>query len=382
MFYTRTAGIGGRIRERIEDFQVWEIPKSKSASSGENEYTTFTLEKWNWDSNLALHALARALRVSIKRFGIAGTKDRRAVTRQRISVWNIGEEQLQGVRIRGLTLSDFSKSSERIVLGDLEGNRFIATIRGIELDEDTVKHRLSALAQELSKGIPNLFGPQRFGTSRPVTAPVGRALLKGDFEQACRIYLAEVFDSEKEDALKAREELSRNWGTREGYLNALNTFPERLGFERGMLDHLSKLPTDFAGALRKLPKRLRKMFINAVQAEIWNTAVEKHWGHISQQELPLPGHDTVFDDGNELHREIQRTMEQMGFSLEDFRLPRSPELATTGSAREVLLVPQEMKVVEVTKDEINEGKMKATVEFTLPAGAYATVVLAELMKTE
>ena len=122
------------------------------------------------------------------------------------------------------------------------------------------------------------------------------------------------------------------------------------------------------------------MFINPVQAEIWNTAVEKHWGHISQQELPLPGHDTVFDDSNELHREIQRIMEQMGFSLEDFRLPRSPELATTGGTREVLLMPQEMKDVEVAKDEINDGKLKATVEFTLPAGAYATVVLAELMK--
>ncbi|MFH0830009.1 MAG: tRNA pseudouridine(13) synthase TruD [Candidatus Aenigmatarchaeota archaeon] len=383
MHWTKSEGTGGKIKERIEDFQVWEIPKQKPVSEKpeENEYTLFTLEKWNWDANRALQTLARALRVSIKRLGVAGTKDRRAVTRQRVSVWKIPEEQLSRVSIRGLKLSDFSKSSERIVLGDSEGNRFEVTIRGIELDEKTLKKRLEALFKEMEKGIPNVFGEQRFGTTRPVTALVGKALLKGDIEGACRIYLAKEFEGEMEDAATARAELNKKWGTKEGYLEALKLFPERLDFERSMLDSLSKLPTDFAAALRRLPKRLRKMFINAVQAEIWNKTVEKEWKNKpEQQELPLPGYDTVFDKKNKLHVEMQKIMEEAGITLKEFKLPHSPDLATTGGMRKVLLVPEELKLIDIVADEFNEGKLKATISFTLPAGAYATVVLAEIIK--
>jgi tRNA pseudouridine13 synthase len=385
MFWTKTAGIGGHIRQRVEDFNVREIPKTKPVDKDptKNVYTLFTLEKWNWDPNLAIKALARALRVSITRFGIAGTKDRRAVTSQRVSVWKVGEERLKEVSVRGLRLSDFQQSSERIVLGDLEGNSFNVTIRRIEIDKQTVEDRLRELANELKEGIPNLFGPQRFGTVRPVTSLVGRALLKGDFEGACRTYIAQVFEDEPDDSKEARNFVNAGWGKKETYLQALETFPERLKFERGMLDWLSKTPTDYAGALRKLPKRLRKMFVNAVQSEIWNAVVSNAAakGRLEQQELPLPGHDTIFDDKNPLHRELQRVMDEMGIGLADFKLPRAPELATSGSARQVLLIPKDLKVSEVGADDFNEGKMKATVEFTLPAGAYATVVLAELMKS-
>jgi len=385
MHQTKTEGIGGKIKERIEDFQVWEIPKEKPVSQNEeeNEYTLFTLEKWNWDSNRALTTLARALRVSIKRFGVAGTKDRRAVTRQRVSVWKVGEEQLRNVRIKDITLSDFAKSSERIVLGDSEGNRFEIIVRGIELDEKTLKHRLELLFKEMENGIPNVFGEQRFGTTRPVTALVGKALLKGDFEKACRIYLAQMFEGEREDAEKARGNLDKGWGKKESYLEALKEFPMKLDFERGMLDSLSKLPTDFAAALRRLPKRLRKMFINAVQAEIWNETVQKEWKHgLEQQELPLPGFDTVFDNENKLHVEMKRILEEKGLSLDEFKLPHSPELATNGGTRKVMLVPERLKLIELAKDELNEGKFKIKICFSLPAGAYATIVLEELMKTE
>ena len=385
MFWTKTAGIGGHIRQRVEDFNVVEIPVPKpiDKDATKNVYTLFTLEKWNWDTHLAMRALARSLRVSITRFGIAGTKDRRALASQRVSVWKVGEERLKEINIRGLKLSDFAQSSERIVLGDLEGNKFQMIIRDIALDEQTVKDRLRELTNELREGIPNLFGPQRFGTVRPVTSLVGRALLKGDFDGACRIYIAQVFDDEPDDSKEARNLVNAGWGKKETYLQALETFPERLKFERGMLDWLSKTPTDYAGALRKLPKRLRKMFVNAVQSEIWNAVVSKEAakGRLEQQELPLPGHDTVFDDKNPLHREMQRIMEEMGIGLDEFKLPRAPELATSGSSRQALLIPKELKVSEVGPDDFNEGKMKVTVEFTLPAGAYATIVLAELMKS-
>lgn len=378
--FTKSPGIGGRLRQRIEDFKVEELPKK--SPPGE-EYTIFWLEKFNWDTNRAIEAIANRLHVSIKRFGVAGTKDRRAVTKQRISVWKIEPEQLENVHIRDMKLYNFEKSAERINLGDLEGNRFIIIIREIGLDEEEIRKRLENVFSELKKGIPNVYGTQRFGEVRAVTSDVGRAMMKGDFEEAVKIYLAKVFDNEPEDSKAARTYLAEHWGEREAYEKALDIFPERLHFERTMLDSLAQVPTDFSAALRRLPKRLRKMFINALQAEIFNEAVEWYVkSHkLVQQDVPLVGYDTQIDTKNEIHKKIIEIMERENIELEDFKLPHSPELATTGSQRPMLLIPKDLEMVEIAEDEFNEGRRRATVSFELPSGAYATVVLAEIMKS-
>ena len=75
-------------------------------------------------------------------------------------------------------------------------------------------------------------------------------------------------------------------------------------------------------------------------------------------------------------------MKREGIKQEDFSLPRSPELAVTGSQRQILLVPKGMKTIDVKEDDFNPGKMKAVISFELPPGAYATVVLTEVMKNE
>ncbi|MBU5557502.1 MAG: tRNA pseudouridine(13) synthase TruD [Candidatus Aenigmatarchaeota archaeon] len=378
--FTKSPGIGGRIRQRIEDFQVDELPKSSPPG---DEYTIFWLEKFNWDTHRAIRAIADRLHVSEKRFGIAGTKDRRAVTRQRVSVWKIEPEQLERLQIRGLKLYNFSKSAERINLGDLEGNKFIIIIRDINLTKEETESRLKKLFIELEKGIPNLFGSQRFGEVRAVTADVGRAIIKGDLEGAVKIYLTKVFEDEPDDAKIARNFLAENWGSREAYLKALEMFPKRLHFERTMLDALVKTPTDFAGALRKLPKRLRKMFINAVQAELFNSAVSwyvKTFG-LEQRDVPLVGYDTVLNMEDPLHKKISELMAEQQLSIEQFRLPHSPELSTTGGTRKMLLLPRNLRIMEIVDDDFNPGKKSAKISFELPSGCYASVVLSEIMKS-
>lgn len=363
-------GIGGRLRQRIEDFRVEEIPKLLPEG---DEYTVFWLEKFNWDTNNAIRAIAKSLHVSIKRFGIAGTKDKRAVTKQRVSAWNIEADKLEKVKIKDLKLYGFEKSGERISLGESEGNRFIVTIRDIDLGEDEIRKRLDDIFSVLEKGILNLFGPQRFGEVRPITHLVGKEMLKSNFEGAVRIYLCNVFEKEPEDSRKARKALADAWGTKEGYLKALELFPKRLRYERNMIDYLSKHPNDFAGALRRLPKRLRKMFINAFQSWIFNQVAER-----GTEIVKLPGYDTELEE-SPVDKKIKQILEKEGIKIEDFRMRSMPELACTGIQRKVLLVPKELKLIEIADDEFNEGKKKAIISFALPSGAYATVVLNKVM---
>ncbi|MBU3957786.1 MAG: tRNA pseudouridine(13) synthase TruD [Nanoarchaeota archaeon] len=391
MFYTKTEGVGGRIKQRIEDFVVEEIPPRKSAEKNNkpesDEYIIFWLEKFNWDTNQILKLIAKKLHVAADRFRIAGTKDKRALTRQRVSLWDSDkklEERLREVRIRDIKIYNISRG-DKLRLGGLEGNRFVITIRDIGMQEDEIKNRLEALFAEIKKGIPNIFGPQRFGETRPITAVVGKEMLKNNFENAVKTYLADYFEAEPDDAKKARRFLSENWNPA-GFKKSLEMFPYRLKNERSMLGYLCEHPNDFAGALRRLPKRLRKMFLNAYQAEMWNRAAEEYYAgaknknEIGNMEIPLAGYDTEFDDENPIHKKLTAMLKRDKIGLADFALRGMPELKCFGGERNFLLFPKALKLLGITDDEFNAGKKAVKISFNLPKGSYATIVLREIMK--
>lgn len=391
MFFTKTEGTGGRIKQRIEDFIVEEIPLQKSSETNgkieTGEYIVFSLEKFNWDTNQILKLIAKKLHVAADRFRIAGTKDKRALTRQRVSLWDPDREMeaaLKEVRIKDIKIYNISRG-EKLRLGELEGNRFAITIRDLSLTEEEIRSRLDAIFGEMKKGIPNVFGPQRFGETRPITSAVGKEMLKNDFENAVKIYLADYFEAEPEDARKARRYLSENWNIG-GFSKSAELFPYRLKNERSMLFYLQEHPKDFGGALRRLPKRLRKMFLNAYQSEIWNSAAEEYYmqekgkKEISNIKIPLVGYDTDLDDEDAVHKRIICILKKDKIRLADFAMRGMPELKCNGSSRELLLFPKNMKIVKIEDDEFNQGKKDVQISFSLPAGSYATVVLKEIMK--
>src|SRR3989338_4324944 len=170
MFYTKSPGIGGWLRQRIEDFIVEELPPQETLHEalhtkrygkevGHEKHTIFWLEKFNWDTNQAIKEIARKLHISVSRIGIAGTKDKRALTRQRISVYGLAPQDIEKINVQGLRLYNFEESDRKIQLGESDGNKFIITIRGIELSKDETEKSLKSIFKEFDKGIPNLFFP-------------------------------------------------------------------------------------------------------------------------------------------------------------------------------------------------------------------------------
>ena len=84
IYITRTPGIGGVIRKSPEDFVVEEIFDEDHYEGG--RYLVVEVEKRDWDTHKLVREIARALRISQRRISFAGTKDRRAVTRQRMAI--------------------------------------------------------------------------------------------------------------------------------------------------------------------------------------------------------------------------------------------------------------------------------------------------------
>jgi tRNA pseudouridine13 synthase len=368
-FITDTPGIGGQLRQRFEDFQVSEVPVKKQTDD-EGDYVHFTLEKTNWDTIRAISALSRAMGVSRKRFGFAGTKDKRAVTRQRMAVWNVSPERLETVKVKDLRIYDLKKSSERILVGDLKGNEFEITVHEPQSRDETVIEQ--CMDQIHSRGVPNYFGYQRFGLQRPNTHIVGRKLVEGNIEGAVMSYLADYYDGERDDAREARRSLKETGD----FKQALADFPKRLGYERTMLDHLYKNPTDFAGALRRLHKKLRQLLVHGYQSYLFNLTLSEMIEEeidIHKVDIPLFGYKSKFT--NSRQGEIERSvMDSEDMDFRSFKIAAMPEISPRGSYRSASLE------TEITYEVRDDESIKF--KFFLPKGNYATMIMREFMKTD
>jgi tRNA pseudouridine13 synthase len=151
---------------------------------------------------------------------------------------------------------------------------------------------------------------------------------------------------------------------------ALLEFPDHLGFEKSVLNHLINKPTDYIGSLRRLPKKLRWMFVHAYQGYIFNLALSEYIkkGKVPK-ELPLIGCESKPD------KVSKKILEKEGITLEEFNVSAMPEMSTEGQMRKSLISFSDFDIVS-----FNQEDSKIVVRFSLPPGAYATVLLRELMK--
>lgn len=160
-------------------------PKTRNAS----DYYEFTLYKENKDTMDAIGILSKMLRVPVRSFSFAGTKDKRAVTTQKATVHKVGPRKLAALnsKLIGIRVGDFREAAGHLMLGDLGGNRFSIFLRNVGVgSESTISGALEALK---TRGFVNYFGLQRFGSGNTGTHSVGKELLGGRWEEAVRVLL-------------------------------------------------------------------------------------------------------------------------------------------------------------------------------------------------
>jgi tRNA pseudouridine13 synthase len=167
-------GIGGRIKERPEDFEVEEIPAY--VPSGTGTFFYLWIEKTDMGAEYFVRQVARRLGIAPGEVGTAGMKDRRAVTRQLVSVPESCADRVPDLEGDGLHVLQVSRHNNKLRPGHLAGNRFRILIR--EVDADAEK-KIKPLIEQLQKhGLPNYYGAQRFGRDGE-TLTLGMAILRG-----------------------------------------------------------------------------------------------------------------------------------------------------------------------------------------------------------
>jgi tRNA pseudouridine13 synthase len=150
----------GKIRVRIEDFRVEEIPLITPANQGSHLW--LEIEKRGANTDWIARQLASQAGVSGRDIGYAGMKDRRGVTRQWFSValQEARNSAWEDWSLPDATILKTHFHNRKLKRGALRGNRFRLVIRDLAGEPDLLTERLQRVSRQ---GVPNYFGPQRFG---------------------------------------------------------------------------------------------------------------------------------------------------------------------------------------------------------------------------
>jgi len=179
-YWTESKGIGGKLLKE-EDFLVEEVIDSKflrkfrrisgRVAPMDGKYSLYILEKRGENTRDAIKQIEKFLRT--KDIGYAGLKDKNAITKQYVT---IGGEFEKEINLGSVKLTFLQKIDKHIAVGDLIGNNFTITLHGIEENPDKIINEI------LEKGIPNYFGPQRFGVNEN-NHIAGKFLIKREFKK-------------------------------------------------------------------------------------------------------------------------------------------------------------------------------------------------------
>lgn len=168
-------GAGGQIKTHPEDFEVEEIPAYEP--SGQGDFLYLWIEKRDMGAEFFARQIAKRLAIPTSEVGTAGLKDRRAVTRQMVSVPAAAEGNLSHLNGEGITVLRTGRHTNKLRPGHLHGNRFRILIRVNQAAQARLAEPI--LDRIRAQGLPNYFGPQRFGRDGE-TLHLGLALLRGE----------------------------------------------------------------------------------------------------------------------------------------------------------------------------------------------------------
>lgn len=253
-------GIRGVIKQRDEDFLVDEIPLYEPKGSG--DYIYLYVEKRGLSTIQMRDELARHFRVPPHAIGHAGLKDKRAITRQVVSIHAPGKtpEDFPSFDHHRITILWADLHDNKLQRGHLAGNRFSIRVRGVE--PTAVVHAQKSLDMLARTGLPNRFGVQRFGYQQN-NHLIGRAMIKGDARGAIDLLLGSgpVVPDMQRDSRAAYDAGD--------FAAALEHMPRLFKGERQALSVLAR-GGEHAAALKAIDQTAAGFFISSFQSAVFN----------------------------------------------------------------------------------------------------------------
>ncbi|MCS3922285.1 tRNA pseudouridine13 synthase [Methanococcus voltae PS] len=365
------------IPEEFKDVERWN-----------GSFLHFTVEKLNYNTIDVIKDLARLTKTKRKNFGFAGTKDKYALTTQRMGCFGIKPEVLEAVGKNGLVkkrggqfiVKDVCKSNKKLRMGNLWGNKFTIKIRDFEENENECEN--NPIEDTKLDYVLNYFGIQRFGLYRPITHLVGKHIYERDFETAFYIYCGTPIHEKglKKDAREAVENGD--------FKLALKLFPRESEYEKRLIQQYLKYK-DYKKAFYAFAPQLRSLFVNAYQSYLFNEILNKRYdygyktleGDVLEDGIPtapLCGYKTEYSGGiaGEIEKEV---FEKYNIDFKKFRIEDYGNFS--GFRRKMITPVYNFKIKKIYENEENVENSNDNpilkLSFELEKGNYATIVTRE-----
>ncbi len=379
VYSTTFPGIGGKIRVEPEDFQVTELISEKSQKSitDQNGYAVYKLKKKKIDTNHALSGIFRNKGIRLKSLGL---KDASAVTEQFVCSGNTGKA-IENFSSDKYSLEHLGYVKKPLSKKDMIGNHFKLKISGCQNDLESFT--------EYDK-ILNFYGYQRFGSKRPVTHLIGKAILQQDFDKTVDLILSFTSPYDSKENTEIRQKLS----DKANYQQYFDQVPIQMDIERivlkEMIDHGESIR-----AIRTIPISLRRFYVQAYQSFLFNQSLsaafldgedlfEAQSGDICfdyngiigkyvkgmDQNLALPFVGYSYYKKTRFDFQISKILEQEEVSPKDFFIKEMQEASSEGGFRQAAIHCS------------NYSAHDNVVEFSLSRGSFATILLREIMKPQ
>jgi tRNA pseudouridine13 synthase len=379
VYSTKFPGIGGKIRVEPEDFQVSELisEKVKNSINDQNGYAVYKLKKKKIDTNHALSGIFRQKGIRLKALGL---KDASAVTEQFVCSGNKGKS-IESFSSDKYSLEKLGFVKKPLSKKDMIGNHF-------KLKISDCQNNLESFTEY--DRILNFYGYQRFGSKRPVTHLIGKAILQMDFKKSVDLILSFTSSYDSKENTEIREKLS----DKANYEQYFDQVPVQMDIERIVLKEMIEHGEPIR-AIRAIPVSLRRFYIQAYQSFIFNQSLSAafvdgenlfeaqtgdvcfdHNGIIGKfvkgmdQYLALPFVGYSYYKKTRFDFQISKILEQEEITPKDFFIKEMQEASSEGGFRQA--------AIHCT-DYSSHGNM---VEFSLSRGSFATILLREIMKPQ
>jgi tRNA pseudouridine13 synthase len=383
-----------KLKQRPEDFSVTESWRFDQVPRG--AWFVYLMDKQKLSTFEAVERIAARAHVQPAEVSYCGLKDKQGRTTQLVAVHRKPVE----IQEPDLRLKPLGRTGGPLSAANTTSNRFAVTVR--DLGEDDLAKLSGSVAEVQRLGVANYFDSQRFGALKHGQGFLVKDLMRGDAEAALRNFLARPSDLDHSDDARVKGFWKEHWGE----WNLKNPYP---GAERyaPVLRWLRLHPDDHLGAFLRTEPRWRGLQVFAYQSWLWNEGVKAYLREVvgiarltsiryqagtllfaraldpdaaralRGKTFPLLAPSSRFDDPV-VERAALSVLAREDLTLASLAVPGAPQIHFDPEERPLVVVPGKLVVSEPSRDELNRDRFRVNVAFTLPPGAYATLVVKRL----
>jgi tRNA pseudouridine13 synthase len=383
-----------KLKQRPEDFQVTESWRFDEDPKG--QHFVYLMDKQKLSTFEAVERICAQFKIPRAAVSYCGLKDKQGRTTQLIAIHR-RQIELQDPDLR---LKPLGRAAGPLSAANTTSNRFAVTVR--DLGDEDVARLTASIAEVRRLGVVNYFDSQRFGSLKHGQGFIVKDLMRGDFEVALRNVLARPSELDQSDDARVKTFWQEHWGEWE----RRNPHPGAQRYE-AVVRWLRKNPGDYRGALLRTEPRWRALQVFAYQSWLWNEGVKQYLKDVvgmprlvsvryqagsllfpreldaaqarllDERTFPLLAPGTEFSESATENAALA-VLRREGQTLSDLAVPGTPEIHFDPEERPILVFPGRLAIGEARRDELNRGRLRVNVAFTLPPGAYATLVVKRL----